>query len=133
MSPQPLPPPRPRSLIHHSIGLGVERQQYRDARSFARAIKLQAEKLRAGNLDTGQYAVFSPVTQDQFTNLERIRDARYKSLRFLYLNDVETLIAKIIPGEIHELATQELVHSLRSRIDSMGLLQELRNTGAANF
>ncbi|PWW73551.1 hypothetical protein C7212DRAFT_365832 [Tuber magnatum] len=112
---------------------GVECQQYCNAHSFTRAIKLQAEKLQEGNLGAGQYAVFSPVTQDQLTNLQRIRDARYKTLRFLYLNDVATLIVKIMSSQIHQVATHELVHHLRSKIDAMGLFSGLRSTGTATF
>ncbi|PWW77597.1 hypothetical protein C7212DRAFT_179794 [Tuber magnatum] len=112
---------------------GVERRQYRDARSFTRAINSQADKLGSGNLNSGQYAVFSPVSQDQLTNLECIRDTRYKSLRFLYLNDAETLIVKMTPGPAHIVATSELAKYLIEKLAAMGLHRALHDMRAAAY
>ncbi|PWW77762.1 hypothetical protein C7212DRAFT_292732 [Tuber magnatum] len=112
---------------------GVERQQYRDARTFTRAIQGQADELRSGNLSAGQYAIFAPVTQDQLTNLERIRDACHKSLRFLYLNEAETLIVKIMPGLAHELATREFADTVKEKIRVMGLRREVGDAGGTTY
>ncbi|CUS15698.1 unnamed protein product [Tuber aestivum] len=112
---------------------GVECQQFRDATIWAHSIQAQANGLRSGNLSAGQYAVFSPVTQDELTNLEHIRDSHYKSLRFLYLNDAQTLIVKIMPGPAHEVATSELTHIVRLKVGVMGLHRALRDRRATTY
>lgn len=57
------PEPSARHDIHYYLteGLeGIEHQQYREVKSFIRAIESQAKESRSGN--AGQYAVFAPVT-----------------------------------------------------------------------
>src|ERR1700761_5147368 len=84
---------------------GFEAQHYRGTQSFMTAIKSQADQLSSGN--GGQYAVFSQVTQDDFTNIERFNNTHYKSLRFLYYAKEEILIVKIMAGPAHEVACAE--------------------------
>ncbi|CUS12724.1 unnamed protein product [Tuber aestivum] len=112
---------------------GTERQQYHDVPSFARAIKSQADHLRAGNLIVGQYAVFSSVTSEELTKLEQNRDTNRKSLRFLYLNDVETLIVKITPSKPYELSTSDLVQMVHEKAIAMGLVRQLLDLRGATF
>ncbi|PWW77935.1 hypothetical protein C7212DRAFT_276728 [Tuber magnatum] len=112
---------------------GVERQHYRGARSFARAIQAQADELRSGNLSAGQYAVFSPVTQAELAKLKCSRDDSHKSLRFLYLNGAETLIVKIMPGPTHETATRELADKVKEKIGVMGLRRAVRDMGGTTY
>ncbi|CUS15709.1 unnamed protein product [Tuber aestivum] len=112
---------------------GVERQHFRDTRSFNRAIQAQADELRSGNFSAGQYAVFSPVTEAQLARLKSNRDDSHKSLRFLYLNDAETLIVKIMPGPTHETATRELALIVRLKIGAMGLLRTVRDMGGTTY
>ena len=92
----------------------VEPKQYRDPQSFIRALRSQADKLYSGK--AGQYAVFSPVTQDQLTDIERARDAHYKGLRFNYFNSEKTLIVKIIAGGVHEMASKSFASMLDAEI-----------------
>lgn len=63
---------------------------------------------------------FLPVTQNQLANIEHVRDAHYKILRFLYLNEPQTLIIKILPCPTYEMLVDEFVHALRKQIDKKG-------------
>jgi len=104
---------------------GVKAQHYRGTQSFMTAIDLQADQLRSGN--AGQYAVFSPVTQDQLANIDLFRDTHYKSLRFLYYENEETLIVKIMPSIAPELACTQFELKLVLKLAEMGLQDELLN------
>ena len=121
------PEPSARHDMHYYLteGLeGVEHQQYRGVRSFIRAIESQAKELRSGN--AGQYAIFSPVTQDQLAAIERIRDTHHKGLRFNYFNSVETLIVKIMAAPVQELASK----GFGSRLDvKIARMEQLDNIG----
>jgi len=109
----------------------VERKQYRDPEAFFRALRSQASKLYSGK--AGQYAVFSPVTQDQLTAIERIRRDRYKGLRFHYFSSEETLIVKIIAGVVHEIASNEFANMLDGEIRDMGLRYHIAKMGATTY
>ncbi|CUS15710.1 unnamed protein product, partial [Tuber aestivum] len=52
---------------------------------------------------------------------------------FLYLNDAETLIVKIMPGPTYETATRELVHIVRMKVEVMGLRRGLCDVGSATY
>ncbi|PUU82671.1 hypothetical protein B9Z19DRAFT_1017037 [Tuber borchii] len=110
---------------------GVEAQHYRGTQSFMTAINSQTDQLRSGN--AGQYAVFSKVTQHQFEKLERFRDTHCKSLRFLYYENEETLIVKIMPGPAHEVACTQFELELVLKLVKMGLHYELINMRSTTY
>ncbi|PUU76159.1 hypothetical protein B9Z19DRAFT_991424, partial [Tuber borchii] len=87
------------------------------------AINLQAEQLPSGN--AGQYAVFSKVTKHQFAKLDRFRDTHCKSLRFLYYENEETLIVKIMAGPAHEITCARFQGMMAFKLAEMGLYDEL--------
>ena len=95
------------------------------------AINLQANQLRSGN--AGQYAVFSQVTPDELANIECFRDTHCKSLRFLYYEKEETLIVKIMPGLVHEVARTQFELELILKLAEMGLQYELCNMGSTTY
>ncbi|CUS15106.1 unnamed protein product, partial [Tuber aestivum] len=79
------------------------------------------------------YLVFSPVSEEQLAKIERLRDANYKQLHFLYINPAQTLIVKLLPGPIHEAATSEFGRMLWKKIARMGAdldedLRDMRGT-----
>ncbi|RPA91462.1 hypothetical protein L873DRAFT_1794861 [Choiromyces venosus 120613-1] len=128
-------PSGPRDMHYFlSHGLeGVGYQKYRDTRSFTSAIESQADELFSGNLNSGQYAVFSLVTQTKLATIDRIRNSRLKGLRFLYLQDEETLIVKITPGPVHEVASQEFAYLIKKKAARMGLESALGLMGATTY
>ncbi|CUS15112.1 unnamed protein product, partial [Tuber aestivum] len=85
---------------------------------FAGAVKSQTNALRIRN--GGQYLVFSPVSEEQLAKIERLRDANYKQLHFLYVNQAQTLVAKLMLSGIHEVATSEFGRMLWKKTASMG-------------
>jgi len=123
-SPQQIERMSPREMHYYlTEGLeGVEHEGYRDIRSVKRAVDSRVNMVRSGKADEcgTPYLVFCPVTQKQLANIERVRDARYKILRFLYLNEPQTLIIKILPGPIYDMLVDEFVHALRKKIDEKG-------------
>ncbi|RPA96288.1 hypothetical protein L873DRAFT_1744025 [Choiromyces venosus 120613-1] len=136
-APQPPDPSGPLDMHYYlTEGLeGVEHQEYRDMRSFTRAIDSQAAESGAGNADEYPcpYMVFSPVTRDQLANIERVRDTRYKRLRFMYLNDPKALIIKIMPSVPHELVTGTFVSAFLEMVAAMGLRRALASVGHATY
>lgn len=73
---------------------GVERLQYHGAKPFNKTIHKLITEFQPGG--AAPYVVFSPVTQEQLTDIDRICQRRFKGLRFMYLNDGSTLIIKVI-------------------------------------
>ena len=108
------------------------RRQFKDNRSFAGAVKSQMNPKRACN--GGQYIVFSPVSEEQLTKIERLRDASYKQLRFMYLIDKQALIVKML-GETHELAASQFTRFLWRKAASVrpGLDDELVDIRTTTF
>ncbi|RPA99819.1 hypothetical protein L873DRAFT_859704 [Choiromyces venosus 120613-1] len=103
---------------------GVARRPYHSPASFSKAIEEQAE-LQLGNV--GQYTVFCPVTQEQLTKIDGIRETRYKSLRFMYLKDAVTLIVKLMPGQLHGVLRREFSYRIKDKIRQIGQRRELVN------
>jgi len=122
------PPDRAPLGVHYYLteGLeGVEPQHYKGIESFRTAINSQADQLCSGK--AGQYAVFSRLTQAQFANIDRFCNTNYKSLRFLYYEKEETLIVKIMPGNVDTLACTGFELELYRKLTAMELQYELRN------
>ncbi|KAG0135874.1 hypothetical protein HOY82DRAFT_628697 [Tuber indicum] len=110
---------------------GVEHQRYGDLLLFTEAIESQAEKLRLGN--AGQYAVFSPVTEDELVDINDFRDTHHKGLRFMYLNNEQALIVKIMPGAAHEMANGSLAIAFWIKAHAMGVNQALGPINSKRF
>ncbi|RPA94615.1 hypothetical protein L873DRAFT_1746861 [Choiromyces venosus 120613-1] len=83
--------------------------------------------------NAGQYAVFTPVTQDKLTKIDHRRDNHHKGLRFMYLNHEQALIVKIPAGELHELVHREFAYMCREKAVGLGLGHELRDVGRRIF
>ena len=79
------------------------------------------------------FLVFAPVTPHQLTNIERVCDTRYKALRFLYLNQAETLIIKIIPGPVHPMVTGEFVFAINAKLAAKGQGAQVTSMGGATY
>ncbi|PUU72397.1 hypothetical protein B9Z19DRAFT_1137751 [Tuber borchii] len=111
---------------------GVEPQQFRDAKSFIRAIESEAGKLCSGKTSQ-QYAVFAPITQDQFATIDRIRRAHLKGHRFHYFNRGETLIVKLMAGLVQEMTSKGFGGRLDIKIAEMGLFEDIDQMGSSTF
>jgi len=110
---------------------GVERQQYRNARSFSTAIEKRIREFQLGG--PAQYAVFGPVTDDEFTKIHKIRHKTNRGLRFLYLTNERMLIVKFIVGVAHEQAHRRFVGIFMLKISSMGLFRDFIDVGGGCF
>ena len=106
---------------------GVERLQYRSVRSFSTAINRLINKFQLGA--AAQYAVFSPVTEEEFTKIEKFRTRHYKGLRFLYLTNERTLIVKFIVGIVHEIAHRGFIRIFMQKMFLMGLGRDFIDIG----
>jgi len=102
---------------------GVERLQYRSARLFRTAINRLIDEFQLGG--AAQYAVFSPVTDEEFTKIEKIRTRHHKGLRFLYLTNERTLIVKFIVGIVHEIAHRRFAEIFKDKVSLMGLRRNI--------
>lgn len=114
---------------------GVEHHEYRDIHSFTRAIDSQAGQLRSCEADElpTKYMVFSHVTQEEFSNIDHVRDTQYKGLRFLYLDDPKVLIVKIKISSIHEIVTKTFMYAFRRKAEGMRLGRALSDIGSATY
>jgi len=114
-------PSRPRDMHYYlTEGLaGAVHRKFVDNRTFAGAIKAQMNALK--KIRNGQYLIFSSVTESQLAEIQRLRDTRYKGLRFFYLNEPETLIVKPMTiGGIHEQATSQFARMLLKKAARIG-------------
>lgn len=108
----------------------AEHREYKDNRSFAGAVKSQTKLAEAGN--GGRYVVFSSVSEKQLAKIDKLRDARYPSLRFMYIEVYQTLIVKIA-SPLHEIVHREFEKLLWSKITPMGLLRNLGGMGSTRY
>lgn len=104
---------------------GVEHQQYRNTRSFTKAIESRAKEFHSGNLDAGQYLVFASVTKSELADIDRLCEARHKGLRSMYLEGGGALIVKIIPSPVHEMVREGFISALMEQTGRMGLRRAL--------
>jgi len=113
---------------------GVEPQKYRNARSFIRAIRSQSKKFYSScSSNASQYAVFAPVTQDQLAAIDRIRQTSFKGHRLLYFDREETLIVKVMAGEVQAVASKGFGVWLDGKIAGMGLVWDIARTESATY
>ncbi|KAG0643011.1 hypothetical protein HOY80DRAFT_916866 [Tuber brumale] len=132
-APQTPAPGRPDDTSYYlREGLeGVEHQRYGGLLLFSEAIESQAEKLCFGN--AGQYAVFSPVTEDELAIIDDFRNTHRKGLRFMYLNNEKALIVKIMPGAVHEMASGGLAIVFWKKVIAMGVDEALGPVDSTRF
>jgi len=86
---------------------GVKRHGYRSARSFVTTINKRIEEFQFSG--AAQYAVYSPVSDEEFTKIENTRNRDLKGLRFLYLTNERVLMVKLVVGVVHELAHRKFI------------------------
>lgn len=110
---------------------GVQRYQYRNASSFITATNKQIREFQLGG--AAQYAIFSPVTDEEFTKIDNTRNRHNKGLRFLYLANEKTLIVKFGVDLAHEIAHRRFVGIFMRKLSSMGLLRDIMDVGRARF
>jgi len=110
---------------------GVERHQYYNAKRFGTAINKRIREFQS--CGPAQYAVFSPVTDKEFTEIDKIRNRHHKGLRFLFLANERTLVVKFVVGIAHEIAHRGFAETFIIKVYSMGLRRNLMNVGRAIF
>ena len=133
-NPSQAPSPSAPINMHYYLTEGLqeaEHRVYKDNHSFAGAVKSQTTLAEAGS--GGKYVVFSSVSEEQLTKIDKLRDDRYPSLRFMYLEDQQTLIVKIIASPLHEVVHREFEKILWAKITPMGLLRDLAGMGSARY
>ncbi|KAG0644329.1 hypothetical protein HOY80DRAFT_941305 [Tuber brumale] len=81
----------------------------------------------------GHYVILSPVTKYQLSRIDKVRDDRYKQLRFMYLNQPQVLIVRIIPDGVSEIAARELGRIIWKKTAAMGLNDDLVDTGSMRY
>jgi len=107
----------------------AEHRKYIDNRSFAGAVKSQTRAAEAGS--GGKYVVFTSVSEEQLTTIDKLRNDHYKRLRFMYLEQQQTLIVKIMAGELHEVVHRKFECMLNEKAARMGLPDDLGLIGGA--
>ena len=130
-NPEPTAPHDMHYYLTQGLG-GVEPRQFRDVKSFIRAIDSQAGKLYSGKASQ-QYAIFAPMTQDQFATIDRIRRIHLKGHRFHYFNHEETLIVKLMAGPVQEMTSKGFGSRLDIKIAEMGLFEDIYRMGSTSF
>lgn len=122
--------------IHYFLNEGLEdalRRRFKDNGSFSGAVESQRKEMRAGK--GRQYMVFSPVSEAQLAKIEELRDEDYKSIRFMYLTQPQTLIAKVMLSKIHGVTMNEFCRMLWEKAASIGkgLDRDLMDIGGTTF
>ena len=110
--------------IHYylTVGLeGIERQQYRSARSLRKAIDKLHDEFDSGNSSASQYLVFVSVTQEHIEKIERLSKTHFKGLSTMYLKSEEVLIVKIIPNGVQAMTVTGFECRLHETTSKMGL------------
>jgi len=110
---------------------GAKRHSYRSATSFVTTIIKCMKEFQFGG--AAQYAVYSPVTHEEFTKVADMRNRDLKGLRFLYLTDERTLIVKFIVGESHEIAHRRFIEIVMRKAIMMGLRMDFIDIGKTRF
>jgi len=107
----------------------AEHRKYIDNRSFAGAVKSQTKAAEASN--GGKYVVFTLVSEEQLMTIDKLRNDHYKRLHFMYLEQLQTLIVKIITSELHEIVHRKFECMLNQKAARMGLPDDLGLIGGA--
>ena len=136
-SPQQIERMSPREMHYYlTEGLeGVEHEEYLGIRSFKRAVDSRVDAVCSGKSDqcSTPYLLFRPVTQHQLEIIERVRDTHYKRLRFLYLNELQALIVKIMTDPITVLVVEEFGYALRKKIEERGQGRGICSMGGTSY
>jgi hypothetical protein len=100
--------------------------------NMRRIVKYQSEKLQKGDSDQ-QYLVFSRVSVDDLTKIDRARNSIGKGTRMTHYIDIDLLIVKL-PSTGHEKAHGNLATTVIEKIVLMGMrAMELDFVGATRF
>ncbi|PUU73131.1 hypothetical protein B9Z19DRAFT_1095734 [Tuber borchii] len=110
---------------------GVGRHQYYNPQKLCTAINREIKEFQFHG--PAQYAVFSPVTDEEFTKIDKVRSRSHKGLRFLFLTNERTLVVKFMVGVAHKIALETFAELFMLKYSSMGLRRELVCLGGACF
>ena len=81
-----------------------------------------------------QYAVYSPVSDEELTKIDNVRNRDLKgSVKFLYLTNERVLIVKFRVGIVHGVAHRRFVGIFMWKVFSMGLFEDLGDIGKTTF
>ena len=121
------------ALYYLEEGLeGVKRHQYRSVRSFITTISKQIKEFQFGG--AAQYAVYSPVSDEEFTKIDNARERDLKGgLKFLYLTNERVLIVKFIVSIVHEVAHRRFVWIFMRKAVSTGFCKDFTDIGRTRF
>jgi len=89
----------------------------------------QTRAAEAGN--GGKYVVFTSVSEEQLTTIDKLCNDHYKRLRFMYLEHQQTLIVKIMASKLHEVVHRKFEYMLHGKAAQMGLCDDLGKIGGA--
>jgi len=89
----------------------------------------QTRAVEAGN--GGKYVVFTSVSEEQLTTIDKLYNDHYKRLRFMYLEHQQTLIVKIMASKLHEVVHRKFEYMLHGKAAQMGLCADLGKIGGA--
>ena len=111
---------------------GVERHEYRKVSSFVTTITKHIRKFQFGG--AAQYAVYSPVSDEEFTKIDNARSKHLKGgVKFLYLTNERVLIVKFVVSIAHEVAHRRFVDIFMRKVSLMGLREDLVDVGKTRF
>ncbi|PUU72211.1 hypothetical protein B9Z19DRAFT_930529, partial [Tuber borchii] len=80
-----------------------------------------------------QYAVFSPVTEKEFTEIDKIRTRHRMAVQFLFLTNERTLVVKFVVDIAHDIAHRGFVHLFLFKLSSMDLTWDIADLGRGRF
>ncbi|PWW72032.1 hypothetical protein C7212DRAFT_287936 [Tuber magnatum] len=120
----------PGSFFLQELG-DVDYEKYDGIELFAWTVDSQAKRAHSSN--ASEYVVFTQVAEDELAEIDDFRDTHRKALRFMYLNDQNTLIVKVMPGMIHESFGRGLMNAVWKKTIMMGVDEELITVGSTRF
>ena len=81
-----------------------------------------------------QYAVYSPVSEEDLTKIDNVRNRDLKGgVKFLYLTNEKVLIVKFVVGIVHEIAHRRFAGIFMCKAISMGVSRDLGDIGRTRF
>ncbi|PUU76792.1 hypothetical protein B9Z19DRAFT_1194475 [Tuber borchii] len=115
----------------------VEHIKYIDISSFKGAVNTRVgEFCVADNNESSSpspYLIFSPVTLHQLARIDSERKIKYKTVRTLYLTELETLIIKIMPLPEHEITTHVFERMIIDKVLEGGQRAMIIPAGSTRF
>jgi len=81
-----------------------------------------------------QYAVYSPVSDEELTKIDNVRNRDLKgAVKFLYLTNERVLIVKFIVGIVHEVAHRRFVGIFMRKVSPTGFFKDIVDIGKTRF